>query len=1655
MNPDKRDELYKNLIGSGKVSEAEIGSIDDFKTAVKDEGSAREFHKNLLGSGLFGEDEIGSEDDFFASIQDDFAERVGQQPTAEQPDTAGVAAPDEGAGMAAMRREPKEVYRQAEGQVPVYPYEGDAAPMSGKGTGNESGAATDEGAGQGAPQQGEEGPLGPEKFAKSMEIQQQVGQMQQDFSQRLENMRKSNQPFGGKPEDVLAPARKVRMQREVEKKAQEGIELATMEMRQGNVARETWESALSRAGSQWRFGRPVSNEAARLKETDIDKMMDEAWLRMDDGLKERSIRNVSRVLAEVYGIRGDEAQRMAERVVRGESDRLMYEQAVEGEMPRSWAEHILNKVNGNTIGSLLEGWARAKAGTIGDMQARDEASQLYGRTHRVADIAGGVGAVGFDVATLFAGGLGGGAAKGAIGLLGAGGRKFAEKAVGKAVTGVVAGAANLAAFESIGEGANQVKYGGELKVDETSGRYVVDGYNAGKILSQAGRGALLGVSTGATGALIGNAFGKVYEGVSSTAGKIGVRVGQTATSIAAEGTIFAMPEFLEGDGDWDTWLESVEMMAGFKVSGAVKNLPKTYETLKKKPESRAGFETRLRTLLDGEPGLALTKDEREELEKGGYGDLADLVKGYKQTSKGQREAMERRQPIYLEPNEDGEIPYNRFLELMEDESISEAARAKMHYYVSGHKLPQSTVTGVTFTEHTDADGKVTGYTVEALGAGGNVIVSRDYTSLREAEEARDRYIRQSELNGIKMAEGVHDQVHEKMEDGITAEGVRKGVNKEYGVEIDAALGKEPNRRSEQEKRAIEEYIRRLAGNEKKDVSLSAERQLPYGTQTSDTENDSELGIRPDTSENQPTEDSETASNTWDGRGGVREEVPQRGARGSSRGSAGSVEERLAVELDGDYVGGSQAEQAAYGLQTIERAKEQGLYIDPATLSSYGERYKKGTGESVVYIDEANGRVVKVKDPFAKAPMKGHATGDALYEHLVHNLLFPGDEYRLLGVTEINGEMRLVLEQDYVDFFRNATQEEVEKYLTEELGLQREGKYWWGNDLLSITDVDAESDNVIVDAEGKLHFIDPIIKLKVPAREILGEAMSSPVDEAYNRGRNADAEGRRDIAMELAMADEGNRGERQAAWDGVRAKIEDEAEETAAKERERLSQMAYKVDGEPDGTVRPVMMKELDEEGHPKEMFLVDGEVVMADDGRTIDGTASDETVVVYDPATGKKKMVSPRNDILWPGAVVQAADMERDIEARRELYIRQQLDEAQGTVQVEPGQAITIPDGQQATVVAADGETITIQTADGQQTTVPLAEVQRIADELALADYQARHPEAAEVDGGADRSDGIVEGAPADFTPDMEITIVDEDGNERPATVLGRVRYESGQFVPDESGPFVEYMVDGQVKHDYVGELAEKVVSHVEAPATEEAAIVSPEMEEEGNARVATPDEGELAEQPATDTMPMREDGEADFMATTPERGHQFIYNEAGLSREEAGQFVKANIEAAEKELSKLKGKAPKMGTSLTKYQQQKAEHQARVDAAQATLDYWNGVRDVQRGIDNAEAAERAERDKAAHDAAVVAEQRRQAEELAKRAEQEARGSNSVAPQITERWNAVPKVEGVENEITLAGGETIKGRYVLVESGAATRATIRTWSLQGTRGSPWTRTGRR
>ena len=177
-----------------------------------------------------------------------------------------------------------------------------------------------------------------------------------------------------------------------------------------------------------------------------------------------------------------------------------------------------------------------------------------------------------------------------------------------------------------------------------------------------------------------------------------------------------------------------------------------------------------------------------------------------------------------------------------------------------------------------------------------------------------------------------------------------------------------------------------------------------------------------------------------------------------------------------------ARRDAESERLVDIAKKNNLYIPLKDTDSLGEKVQKRTGESVVYIDEETGRVFKVKDPYAKSAMKaGVEPEDAIYEHIVHNLVFPEAPYQFVGISDKLGDVRIVLSQDRVESVQKPTKAQIAEALASK-GLLPENAYSFGNDLISVTDV--EGDNVLLGEDGTVYFIDPIIRFKKPVQEVI-------------------------------------------------------------------------------------------------------------------------------------------------------------------------------------------------------------------------------------------------------------------------------------------------------------------------------------------------------------------------------------------------------------------------------------------------------------------------------------------------------------------------------------------------------------------------------------------
>lgn len=642
------------------------------------------------------------------------------------------------------------------------------------------------------------------------------------------------------------------------------------------------------------------NEVSRLTRFDLQKMMDNAWGRVG---KQMTASCYAQLKKQYPTATERQLQNSASAMARQLSDNAVYKYAVAKNTPKSTLEFFAKTAaDMNLLRTINKGLARSEAGTTGDMAAYEQAMSDYGKNHRWAQIGGTVTGMMFDPTTYISGGVGSFAGKTALNIGGrivakkaatnVGARLFSNTLTGRVVAGVAGGAGNLGAYEGIKEGESQWLHGGHINPQTGEN----EGYSAEDILKSTGRGTILGSVTGTMSPLLGNVADRWVKATSNTAGKMGIRAGELATSTVAEGTIFSIPEWINGDGDaMDVWTDNMSMMLGFKAQHMVKSAPRVIaglrpienpKTMQERNHNRMTFLERLRTQLDASPrDMAFTKEEREELQKYGYGDLAAL---FTRTPKQQPKAKAKqptatdgkvmnfdipeaevedlgKQWLKTHPEFDG---YEAMQRLIQDPSVSQSARAKAYYILTGHQLPMGTVTG--YTTEKDEHGNIF---VKSVTANGEVVTNRRFADEASAKREQDKIMRQAELNSVDVGEryteakadnkvwdaaveavapgadpetvkrnyqaakeGDKDAIanygqmvdaidkfmeeNRGMADAERPEAIRAAIKEETGVDVDAAIKKESSKRTEPEQAAVEDYLKRLFPEQNQETEQS-------------------------------------------------------------------------------------------------------------------------------------------------------------------------------------------------------------------------------------------------------------------------------------------------------------------------------------------------------------------------------------------------------------------------------------------------------------------------------------------------------------------------------------------------------------------------------------------------------------------------------------------------------------------------------------------------------------------------------------------------------------------------------------------------------------------------------------------------------------------
>lgn len=607
----------------------------------------------------------------------------------------------------------------------------------------------------------------------------------------------------------------------------------------------------------------------------------------------------------------------------------VHEEYVKRMGPQSKNEFFIRKIlELNPASVTLSSTVNPRGQAYAELDAMDR----YGAEHKGLALTGTIAGMAIDPTVYFGGLVGKGAFNLATRAIGkAMTRNVAGSVAGRLATttlagrlggGMAAGMANLGTFEFVKDAERQLYQGGYVNPETGD----MEGYSFQSMFSSGVHGLKMGAATGVVAPLLGNVADKLVKATSSTGGKVALRAGETALSKLFEGTIFASSDIYDirnmpdekfdrlyakqygydtetdetkkaearrqarNDMSVDAWNDSMAMMMGFGVSHFVKSAPSVIRSLcpvkptGDRPLSREdrihnnrNFRERVNRWLDGPEEMALTREEREELLRTGYGRLADLfVRDGKRVKEVMPDGTERDSGVAergtyfadgalvrygetaggrdfeaVEGEFDG---YEMMEHLMKDGRVSEATRAKAYYILTGRGLPQSTVMGWTRDDH--ADGAVT---ISSVNSDGGRVTVRRFTDEKSAQSEISRIERQVELNTIDVGEqyrtaaagddmlsaairsvlNVSDveavkRIYEAVKSGASdvtdgqrdlaakideamehvsremlPEGIRARISKETGVDVDKAIRKEREERSEAEQKAVERYVREL------------------------------------------------------------------------------------------------------------------------------------------------------------------------------------------------------------------------------------------------------------------------------------------------------------------------------------------------------------------------------------------------------------------------------------------------------------------------------------------------------------------------------------------------------------------------------------------------------------------------------------------------------------------------------------------------------------------------------------------------------------------------------------------------------------------------------------------------------------------------------
>ena len=422
------------------------------------------------------------------------------------------------------------------------------------------------------------------------------------------------------------------------------------------------------------------------------------------------------------------------------------------------------------------------------------------------------------------------------------------------------------------------------------------------------------------------------------------------------------------------------------------------------------------------------------------------------------------------------------------------------------------------------------------------------------------------------------------------------------------------------------------------------------------------------------------------------------------------------------------------------------------------------------------------------------------------------------------------------------------------------------------------------------------------------------------------------------------------------------------------------------------------------------------DGSGVDADASSKSVIIYDPATGEKKMVSPTavDGIESLGEVKTAEQREAEINAHMQDTIQRSKDWLEGNVANPVGMQIQLGDGRIATIEAMheDGKSAIATLPDGTQFLVSNDVLQRIVNNGQYADYKARR----DAEASKREAEQDTESAPETATEGGQPLPEEESreyaqGDVFDVVVDGNKMHAEIVSPKDADGRFVVNVDDGEsMRTLYVTpeELAAMEYREEPSPKAEETRLATEDSSDKAFERGAQPTEEHTLT--ALERIPRDEKGNAQFHDVDTETAWDGLVEMSG-NEETAHKVAEASLANAERKLKAAKALKEKGDTPEALLQSIKENEKAVAETEKEVAAWKAIVGEKARREEAAKAeAERIATEKAEAERKAAEERERAEAEEKTRIEAEKKEAERIAAEKAEEEARVEAERKAEEE---------------------------------------------